>query len=60
LLADPSWGVRSQPIGNFLNAWNGVVLVPQPTEAEAAQARALVQQQVSRYQERIQRLRTGG
>lgn len=23
LLADPSWGVRSQPLTNFLNAWNG-------------------------------------
>ncbi|MPY67921.1 peptidase C39 bacteriocin processing [Deinococcus sp. SDU3-2] len=59
LLADPSWGVRSQPIANFLNAWNGVVLMPQPSEAEAAQARAQVRQQLSKYRERIERLKTG-
>lgn len=60
LLADPSWGVRSQPLVNFLNAWNGVVLLPQPNEAQAAQARAEVQQQVTTYRERLERLRTGG
>ncbi|MBI0446898.1 C39 family peptidase [Deinococcus sp. DB0503] len=59
LLADPSWGVRSQPIESFLNAWNGIVLVPQPNEAEAAQARVQVEQQLSKYRERIERLKTG-
>lgn len=59
LLADPSWGVRSQPIQNFLNAWNGVVLMPQPSEAEAALARVQVKQQLSKYRERIERLKTG-
>lgn len=59
LLADPSWGVRSQPISNFLNAWNGVVLVPQPSEAEAAQARTQVAQQLAKYRERLERLKTG-
>lgn len=60
LLADPSWGVRSQPLDNFLNAWNGVVLIPQPSEAQATQAKAEVQQQVTTYRERLERLRTGG
>lgn len=60
LLADPSWGVRSQPLSNFLNAWNGVVLIPQPSEAQATQAKAEVQKQVTTYRERLQRLHTGG
>lgn len=60
LLADPSWGVRSQPIANFLNAWNGVVLVPQPSDTQAELARRQVSQQMTKYQERIERLRTGG
>lgn len=60
LLADPSWGVRSQPIANFLNAWNGVVLVPQPNEAQAIAAKKQVSEQMAKYRERIQRLRTGG
>ncbi|WP_293908976.1 cysteine peptidase family C39 domain-containing protein [Deinococcus sp.] len=60
LIADPSWGVRSQPLPNFLNAWNGVVLVPRPDEAQATRARAEVAAQVSKYQERLERLRTGG
>ncbi|MFN4252846.1 C39 family peptidase [Deinococcus sp.] len=59
LLADPSWGVRSQPIRNFLNAWNGVVLIPEPSEAEATQARAQVALQLSKYRERLERLKTG-
>lgn len=59
LLADPSWGVRSQPIANFLNAWNGVVLIPEPSEAEAAQARTQVAAQLARYRERTERLKTG-
>ncbi|MBB6017165.1 C39 family peptidase [Deinococcus radiopugnans] len=59
LLADPSWGVRSQPIANFLNAWNGIVLMPQPSEAEAVQARVQVRQQLSKYRERSERLKTG-
>lgn len=60
LLADPSWGVRSQPIENFLNAWNGVVLIPQPNETQAEAARQQVASQLARYRERIERLRTGG
>ncbi|QLG13283.1 C39 family peptidase (plasmid) [Deinococcus sp. D7000] len=60
LLADPSWGVRSQPLDNFLNVWNGVVLIPQPSEAQATQAKAEVQGQVTTYRERLERLRTGG
>lgn len=60
LLADPSWGVRSQPIANFLNGWNGVVLVPQPDAAAAERARERVAHQVERFRERTERLRTGG
>lgn len=60
LLADPSWGVRSQPIANFLNAWNGVVLVPQPNAAQAEVARQEVSAQMLKYRERLERLRTGG
>lgn len=60
LLADPSWGVRSQPIANFLNAWNGVILIPQPSEAQAEAARKEVSAQMSTYRERLERLRTGG
>ncbi|WP_158680005.1 C39 family peptidase [Deinococcus sp. NW-56] len=59
LLADPSWGVRSQPIANFLNAWNGVILIPEPSDAEAAQARTQVAQQLAKYRERLERLKTG-
>ncbi|PIG97331.1 peptidase C39 bacteriocin processing [Deinococcus sp. UR1] len=59
LLADPSWGVRSQPIRNFLNAWNGVVLIPEPSEVEATQARTQVALQLSKYRERLERLKTG-
>lgn len=59
LLADPSWGVRSQPIANFLNAWNGVVLIPEPSEAEATQARTQVAGQLAKYRERLERLKTG-
>lgn len=60
LLADPSWGVRSQPIGNFLNAWNGVVLIPQPNETQAKTAKIQVTTQMHKYRERLERLRTGG
>ncbi|WP_144012309.1 cysteine peptidase family C39 domain-containing protein [Deinococcus sp. LM3] len=59
LLADPSWGVRSQPIRNFLNAWNGVVLIPEPSESEVTQARTQVALQLSKYRERLERLKTG-
>lgn len=60
LLADPSWGVRSQPLTNFLNAWNGVILIPQPNGTQAEAARKEVSVQVSKYRERLERLRTGG
>lgn len=59
LLADPSWGVRSQPITQFLHAWNGVVLVPQGNETQTAKAKASVLRQVQKWQERKERLRTG-
>lgn len=59
LLADPSWGMRSQSIQQFLHAWNGVVLVPQPSEAQAAHALQFAQQQKEHHARKASLLRRG-
>lgn len=59
ILADPSWGLKTQDKQWFLDAWNGVTLIPTPNEGQAALARAQVQKIVTAHRERIDRLRSG-
>lgn len=59
LLADPSWGLKAQPRRWFLDAWNGVTLIPSPDATQAARARAEVRKVVAAYHERVDRLRSG-
>ncbi len=59
LTADPSWGFKVQPMRQFLDAWNGVVLVPAPSKVQEASAKAQVAKVLAAYRERRTRLKSG-